>query len=93
MMGDWLIGAPALALLPATAFLFLYAARRRQLALVAGVTWLGYAVYEYGMRRRVLCGGECDIRVDLLLIYPALLLLSVIALVATALPGRGRRAR
>ena len=88
MMGDWLIGQPELALLPAAVFLALYAARRRRLALIAGVTWLLYTLYEYGMRRRILCGGECDIRVDLLVIYPALLVLSVAALVATVWPAR-----
>lgn len=39
------------------------------------------------MARRLLCSGECNIRVDLLLLYPALLLLSLVAVVV------GRRAR
>ena len=43
------------------------------------VAWFLYGVYEYLMRLRVLCSGECNIRVDLLLIYPILLVLSVIA--------------
>lgn len=33
---------------------------------------------------RVLCSGECNIRQDLLLIYPALMLLSVIAVIRFA---------
>jgi hypothetical protein len=37
------------------------------------VIWLLYAAYETGMQRRWLCTGECDIRIDLLLIYPVLL--------------------
>ena len=37
------------------------------------VAWLGYALYEVLMVRRVLCSGECNIRVDLLLIHPALI--------------------
>jgi hypothetical protein len=36
--------------------------------------WLLYAVYETGMQQRWLCSGECNIRVDLLLIYPLLIL-------------------
>ncbi|MEY4590464.1 MAG: hypothetical protein RL497_2540 [Pseudomonadota bacterium] len=40
---------------------------------VGSVLWLAYAVYEYLMYTRVLCSGECNIRVDLLLIYPVLL--------------------
>ena len=32
------------------------------------------------MYLRILCSGECNIRIDLLLIYPMLLMLSVLAL-------------
>ena len=51
---------------------------RRRVAVGAGILWLLYSAYEYGMQRRWLCSGECNIRVDLLLIYPVL----VIGLVA-----------
>ena len=44
---------------------------RRRVAVGTGILWLLYAVYEYGMQRRWLCSGECNIRVDLLLIYPS----------------------
>jgi hypothetical protein len=47
---------------------------RRRVAVGAGILWLLYAVYEYGMQRRWLCSGECNIRVDLLIIYPVLLI-------------------
>jgi hypothetical protein len=40
---------------------------------VVGLLWGGYAVYEYLMVLRVLCSGECNIRVDLLGILPILL--------------------
>jgi formate hydrogenlyase subunit 3/multisubunit Na+/H+ antiporter MnhD subunit len=46
---------------------------RRRTIIAVGMIWLFYAVYETGMRLRWLCSGECNIRVDLLLIYPALL--------------------
>jgi formate hydrogenlyase subunit 3/multisubunit Na+/H+ antiporter MnhD subunit len=52
----------------------------RRVAVAAGVVWLLYALYEFGMKQRWLCSGECNIRIDLLAIYPALL----IALVAAA---------
>ena len=42
-----------------------------------GVLWALYAVYEYLMYTRVLCTGECNIRVDLMLIYPGLLGLTI----------------
>jgi formate hydrogenlyase subunit 3/multisubunit Na+/H+ antiporter MnhD subunit len=51
---------------------------RRRTASGVGIVWLLYAVYETGMQRRWLCSGECDIRIDLLVIYPVL----VIGLVA-----------
>lgn len=47
---------------------------------VAGL-WASYSYYEYLMHTRVLCTGECNIRIDLLLIYPALLSLTVWAIV------------
>jgi formate hydrogenlyase subunit 3/multisubunit Na+/H+ antiporter MnhD subunit len=52
----------------------------RRVAVATGVVWLLYALYEFGMKQRWLCSGECNIRIDLLAIYPALL----IALVAAA---------
>ena len=51
--------------------------RRRRTAIVVGVIWLLYAAYESAMRLRWLCTGECNIRVDLLLIYPLLLAMTV----------------
>lgn len=77
-----LIAWPFLALLPALAFLLLYRASWERLPRAATITWLAYTAYEYGMKFRWLCSGECNIRVDLLLIYPALLILSVLAGVA-----------
>ena len=47
---------------------------RRRVAYWVGVAWLLYAGYEFGMSRRWLCSGECNIRVDLLVIYPALII-------------------
>jgi hypothetical protein len=77
-----------LALVPAAVFAALWRGSGRRLAGWTALAWLLYAAYEYGMRRRWLCSGECNIRVDLLLIYPVLLMLSIAALVAVM---RGRR--
>jgi len=49
------------------------------LALFA-VAWLAYAGYEYLMYARIACSGECNIRVDLLLLYPFLLIGTLIVL-------------
>jgi hypothetical protein len=61
----------------------------RRAAVAVGAAWLLYAAYETGMRLRWLCSGECNIRVDLLLIYPALLVGLVVAVVSLF---RARRA-
>jgi hypothetical protein len=44
--------------------------------------WLIYGIYEYGMKLRLLCTGECNIRLDLFLIYPLLLCVSLLAVLA-----------
>jgi hypothetical protein len=75
---------PLLALVPGLIFLSLYWTVRRLWVAYAGVAWLAYAGYELGMRLRWLCSGECNIRVDLLLIYPVLALLSVAAIISAA---------
>jgi hypothetical protein len=72
---------PLLALVPGLLFLGLYRHARRPLIAFAGVTWLLYGLYELGMRWRWLCSGECNIRVDLLLIYPALAVVSLLGLI------------
>jgi hypothetical protein len=79
-----LIQWPLLAAVPGLLFLGLYRSLRRRWILYAGVAWLLYALYELGMRWRWLCTGECNIRVDLLLIYPALAMVSLAAIVAAA---------
>lgn len=53
----------------------------------AALAWLAYAPYEWAMHARVLCSGECNIRVDLLLFWPVLLCLSL------AVPIRWARQR
>jgi formate hydrogenlyase subunit 3/multisubunit Na+/H+ antiporter MnhD subunit len=50
---------------------------RRWGVITIGVIWVLYAAYETGMQQRWLCTGECNIRVDLLLIYPMLILSSI----------------
>jgi hypothetical protein len=59
--------------------LWLGRATRRRTPVTIGVLWLLYAAYETGMHERWLCSGECNIRIDLLAIYPALLIGSLAA--------------
>lgn len=92
LFGGVFIPMPWMALFPAMFFAGLFRLSRRTTVGTAAVAWFLYAVYEYGMRRRWLCSGECNIRVDLLLAYPILILLSgaaiVIAMNAVLHPGR-----
>ena len=84
------IAWPALALVPAAVFGVLFWSHRNAVVLVTALLWLAYFPYEMGMKLRVLCSGECNIRVDLLLLYPVLLVLSLVSL-ALILRARARR--
>ncbi len=81
-----LIDHPWLAFLPALAAAGLWYWRRRAAAWIAALAWLAYAGYEAAMHARLLCSGECNIRIDLLLIVPVLLALSIWALIASLRP-------
>ncbi len=70
---------PLGALLISVLFIWLNRNLRSRLVYLTGAVWLLYAAYEYLMYARILCTGECNIRTDLLIIYPILLFLSVIA--------------
>ena len=48
---------------------------------VTGGLWIVYSIYEFLMYFRILCSGECNIRVDLLVIYPLLLGMTVVSMV------------
>jgi hypothetical protein len=46
--------------------------RPRPAVIVAAIVWLLYAVYEYFVATGVLCDADCNIRVDLVLFFPVL---------------------
>jgi hypothetical protein len=54
--------------------------RRGASPAIAAVAWLAYPPYEYWYQSR--CTGECNIRVDLVLIAGFLLVISVLAAVS-----------
>ena len=83
-----LIEYPWLGLVPAALFFYLHSVFRARLILVTAISWLAYVPYEYGMKLRLLCTGECNIRVDLLLIYAVLVALSLASAVVFALNRR-----
>lgn len=61
--------------------------RKRKVPAIVGAIWLLYGVYEILMYTRVLCSGECNIRVDLLLIYPILLLATLTGIISLLRKG------
>jgi hypothetical protein len=77
----------------ALAFGAIWSLTRARIAVVLAGLWLLYAGYEYLMFTRVLCTGECNIRVDLLLIYPVLLVATSFALGLVLWQGVRRRRR
>lgn len=85
------IGWPFLALVPAAIFVIMYLRRRRPSALLASLAWFAYFPYEQAMKLRILCSGECNIRVDLLLFYPLLAVFSALAIAAYFKAKRGQR--
>ncbi len=68
---------PLGALLIGVLYLRLFFKSRSWSCFIAGILWSLYSLYESLMYLRILCSGECNIRIDLLLIYPLLLVLSI----------------
>jgi len=60
----------------------------RGLVMTVGVMWLMYSLWEFAIKQRWLCRGDCDIRADLIFIYPVLLLGSVAAVVSFLIKPR-----
>jgi hypothetical protein len=85
-----LIEYPWLGLVPAALFFYLHSVFKARLILVTAIAWLAYVPYEYGMKLRLLCSGECNIRVDLLLIYALLAALSLASVAMFVLKRRKR---
>ena len=80
-MGAVFVGAPPLALLLGAAFAGLYFRGRQRTVLAAALLWTAYGTYETAIRLQFICPEGCNIRVDLLLIYPLLAIVSILALV------------
>jgi hypothetical protein len=56
---------------------------------VAAAAWFAYPPYEFWIQSR--CTGECNIRVDLLLIAPVLLIVSVLAVISLVRSRRQKK--
>jgi formate hydrogenlyase subunit 3/multisubunit Na+/H+ antiporter MnhD subunit len=82
---------PVLAAAVGLVLLWLGRRARRPVAVGTGGAWLLYALYEFGMKQRWLCSGECNIRIDLLAIYPVLLVGTVAASISLYRAAAGSR--
>jgi hypothetical protein len=71
-----LIDHPSLALLGAIALALLWRSARSRIALVAAVLWVAYAGWEITVSED---RADANIRIDLLVIYPVLAVLTVLA--------------
>jgi hypothetical protein len=75
----------------AVALYFAVAASRqpRPGLIVAAIVWLLYAIYEYLIGSGVLCDANCNIRVDLILIWPIVWIATLFGIYS---PGQWTRA-
>jgi hypothetical protein len=78
---------PLAAFVPAALFFALALRTQRTMVWGAAFIWAAYAVYEYLMSLGVLCPDQCS-RVDLLVIDPFLIVLTIVALFSSL---RGRK--
>jgi len=67
---------PLTALLIGAGFYLSYLKNRGRALMVAAICWWLYLVYECLIFFKVICSGDCSIRVDLLVIYPLLAVIS-----------------
>lgn len=79
-IGGVYISSPIVALIPAILFGLIFFKIRGKLIGVTAILWLLYSIYETLMFLRITCSGDCNIRVDLLLIYPLLIIFTAGAL-------------
>lgn len=61
-----------------------FLSNKRLLAKTTVALWALYAIYEFILMPKVICPEGCNIRVDLVLIYPVLLIFSAVS-IATVL--------
>ena len=72
-----LLGIPLFAVVLGLLIVAGFRLARDRLVRITSIRWIIYGIYEYLMQMPVLCSGECNIRVDLLLIYPVLLVYTI----------------
>ena len=79
---------PFLVAIPAVIFFVLYLKGWGRTIFAAAIVWGLYTLYESAIILGFFCSGDCNIRVDLLVIYPVLLGLSILALIMIAVRAK-----
>jgi hypothetical protein len=99
-MPDWpkffylLVDHPTLIFIPFIIFAALALWSKSHAAWVATAAWILYLVYELGMKAGEFCSGEaCVKRTPLYVVYPLLVLLSLVALAMVYVQIRDKRLR
>lgn len=78
---DLLMRFPWIAFIAALLFFILWRTKPLRSSLIAALAWLSYGIYEFSFFLRLSCSTNC-IRVDLLAIYPLLLIISLWAFIS-----------
>ncbi|WP_151993751.1 hypothetical protein [Buttiauxella massiliensis] len=86
---DLFIRFPWIAFVVMFLFFVLWRTKPLRSSLVAALAWLSYGIYEFSIFFRLTCSTNC-IRVDLLVIYPLLLLISLWAFISALLRLKSR---
>ncbi|MBY0492817.1 MAG: hypothetical protein K2Y23_01260 [Cyanobacteria bacterium] len=83
MFPPWLVAIPGLLLIVAGH------AKDRYGVMCVGLLWFFYGMYEHNVQAT--CTGECNIRFDLVLIYPVLGLATLGSIVSLMLSDKSKR--
>ncbi len=74
------VNQPWWALAVSVPLMALYAWQKQSRLLIAGLGWLAYFLYELLIFHGAICPEGCNIRVELIVLYPMLLALTLTAL-------------
>jgi hypothetical protein len=75
-----MIAYPFLSLIPSFILGGMYCYKRKKLIAMTAFLWFCYFIYETLNSLRITCSGECNIRVDLLLLAPLFYCLTALSL-------------
>lgn len=74
------VAQPWLALLPAVVMFLVWRWGPSRFALASAILWLLYAAWEYSIWQGLTCDEDCNIRVDLIVLAPVLLAMTLLGL-------------